>query len=398
MSDTLELIRVHLDALAFLISPCYTGSACVLRSRPPQGRTAVKRYRQYRVDTRLTLCAILTLTFSAALTFSVGSSSAGSPNRAASSSGQNLLIGASSPIASNPSQVAITRGELAVAKGYGWRIKTLDANLSPGKQVSDIDTLTALNVAGIVTWTIDPGAVSVAYNRARAKGIPIVDFGSTGPLINTSIETQWAHDCSVAERAATYIVGRVGKNAKVLVIGGPPAPVIVFYTKCFVRAAKARGLVVAAEQDNVKDTAATAQPIVAALLTQHPDAAAIWAYNDPTALGAGAVVRSAGKKVWMEGKQKGIIIIGSNATDDAIAGIKTGVMTGTFDPQTDKMGQVAIEALAVHLRDGKPLSAMPKLVVIPTTFWTLSNIAGYVSPLKRKIAVGAIPKTWIKAK
>ena len=73
---------------------------------------------------------------------------------------------------------------------------------------------------------------------------------------------------------------------------------------------------------------ATAQPIAQSMLTKYPDAQAIWAYNDPSALGAGAVVRSSGDKVW-DGSQKGIIIEGANGSDEAAAGIKSGVITAT---------------------------------------------------------------------
>ena len=47
-------------------------------------------------------------------------------------------LGESSPIASNPNQQAITYGQQQAAKHYGWTVKTLDANLSADKQVSDL--------------------------------------------------------------------------------------------------------------------------------------------------------------------------------------------------------------------------------------------------------------------
>ena len=79
-------------------------------------------------------------------------------------------------------------------------------------------------------------------------------------------------------------------------IGGPPVPSITNYTNCFVKAAKTAGLKIVGKQNNVKDTAATAQPIVQDLRTKHPDVNAIWCYNDPSCLGAGAVVRSSGRR------------------------------------------------------------------------------------------------------
>jgi ribose transport system substrate-binding protein len=307
------------------------------------------------------------------------------------------VIGDANPVASNPNQQAITWGEKQAAKAYGWTVKTLDANLSTDKQVSDIDAFISLKVKGIITWTLDPGAAGAAYKRATAKGIPIVDFGAT-QNVNSTVYDERGFGCSMGQKAAAYIAKRVPKG-KVLVIGGPPVPSIVNYTNCFVKAAKAKGLVVGDKQDNVKDTAATAQPIVQDMLTKHPDTDAIWCYNDPSCLGAGAVVRSSGKKVWIEGKQKGIVITGANGSNEAAEGIKSGVISATWDPQSPEMGRVAVQILAMHLVDKKPLSALPKVVVVPMKVWDAKTIKGFVDPLKRKVAVKkAIPKSWIKKK
>jgi ribose transport system substrate-binding protein len=316
---------------------------------------------------------------------------AGSARPAASAT--TLLIGESSPVASNPNQQAITYGEVQAAKQFGWKVKTLDANLSPDKQVSDIDTFISLKVAGIVTWTLDPGAAGAAYKRARDAGIPIADFGSQ-LNVNSTVYDQRGYKCTMGDRAANYIAQRIAKGSTVIVIGGPPVPSIINYTNCTVRALKKLGFKVS-KADNVKDTAATAQPIVQDLLTKNSDAAAIWCYNDPSCLGAGAVVRSSGKQVYMQGKQKGVVVVGANGSKDAADAIKQGVMTATFDPQPPEMGKIAVEALAVHLKNGKPVSAMPKLIVVPMTLWDASNIAKYVPPMQRKVVVGPIPKSWI---
>jgi ribose transport system substrate-binding protein len=302
-------------------------------------------------------------------------------------------IGESSPILSNPNQQAITRGEQLAAKTFGWRVKTLDANLSPDKQVSDVDTLVNLGVKGLITWTLDAGAAGAAYKRALDKGIAVIDYGSTSN-VTSSVFDERGYGCSAGGKAAKYIAQRVPKG-KVLAIGGPPVPSITNYTNCFVKAAKAAGLQVVGKQNNVKDTAATAQPIVQDLLTKHPDVNAIWCYNDPSCLGAGAVVRAAGKKVWVEGKQKGIVITGANGSSDAAQGVKNGVLSGTWDPQPDVMGTLAIELLAMHLKQGKALSALPKIVVVPIKMWNAKNISGYVDPLKRPVKVGKIPAAWI---
>ena len=304
-----------------------------------------------------------------------------------------VRLGESSPIASNPNQQAITRGQVLAAKAYGWTVKTLDANLSPDKQVSDVDTFINLKVAGLVTWTLDPGAAGAAYKRALTAGIPIVDFGSTLNVTSSVFDAR-GYGCGQGKAAASYIAKRVPKG-NVLVIGGPPVPAITNYTNCFVSAAKAAGLNVVGKQYNTKDTAATAQPIVQDLLTKNPDVNAIWCYNDPSCLGAGAVVRSAGKSIWVEGKQEGIVITGANGSADAAAAVKNGLVTGTWDPQPSDMGRIAVQVLAMHLKDKKPLSALPKVIVVPNKIWDASNISGYVDPLKRAVKITPIPKSWI---
>jgi ribose transport system substrate-binding protein len=327
--------------------------------------------------------AVVTATVALVLTSAVGALAA-------------TTIGESSPVASNPNQQAITYGERQAAKSYGWSVKMLDANLSPDKQVSDVDTFVNLGVKGIITWTLDPGAAGAAYKRALDKGIPVVDYGST-QNVTTAVFDERGYGCSMGRKAAGYIAQRVPKG-KVLVIGGPPVPSITNYTNCFVKSAKAAGLTIAGKQNNVKDTAATAQPIVQDLLTKNPDVNAIWCYNDPSCLGAGAVVRSSGKKVWIEGKQKGIVITGANGSLDAAAGVKSGVITGTWDPQASEMGRVAVQVLAMHLKQGKPLSALPKIIVIPMKIWDAKNVGGYLNPLKRKVVIKAIPTSWIVKK
>src|SRR5690348_5157377 len=96
--------------------------------------------------------------------------------QASGSRSASIQLGESSPVLSNPNQHAIAHGEDLAAKQEGWSVKHLDANLSPSKQVSDVDTFVHLNVKGIITWTLDPGTVAAAYKRALAKSIPIVDF------------------------------------------------------------------------------------------------------------------------------------------------------------------------------------------------------------------------------
>ena len=112
------------------------------------------------------------------------------------------------------------------------------------------------------------------------------------------------------------------------------------------------------------------------MLTKYPDTQAIWCYNDPSSLGAGAVVKSSGKTVW-SGSKKGIIIEGANGSADAAAGVKQGVITATWDPQADQMGLLSVELLSMAMKGQKA----PKLVVVPMKAGTRRISPAYVDPL-----------------
>jgi ribose transport system substrate-binding protein len=231
-----------------------------------------------------------------------------------------------------------------------------------------------------VSWTLNPGAADAAYQRASDAGIPIVGMGSTSKYFFSSVWDPSGVDCRMTKDGAAFIAKRV-PGAKVLVIGGPPVPALEFYINCFIKDAKAAGLNVVERQNNVKDQAASAQSIVQDMLTKHPDANAIFSYNDASALGAAAVVRASGKQAWVEGKQEGIIIMSNGGQPPALNAIKAGAMTAAYDVSPEQLGRISVQLLAQKIKGRK----VPKRVVGPFKLWTAKNAGQYVSNLKRPI-------------
>ena len=109
---------------------------------------------------------------------------------AAGAFGATVPLGESSPVASNPNQQAITYGENQAAKKYGMTVKTLDANLSPDKQVSDIDTFINLKVKGIITWTLERSDLRKGASQAGFYYY----FDPAGQVIKTDSDVYIALD------------------------------------------------------------------------------------------------------------------------------------------------------------------------------------------------------------
>jgi ribose transport system substrate-binding protein len=315
------------------------------------------------------------------------SSTQASSNAAPANKG---VIAFSVPIASAEFFQGVSYGFEGAAKQLGYSTKILDANLSPDKQVSDLNTFTTQKPKAVVSWTLNPKAAEGAYQQLKTAGVPVLGMGSGSPSFKSSVwvATSPPSGCDSMRTEAQYIAKRV-PGAKVLIVGGPPVPTLQAQVACMLKEAKAAGLVVAQKQDNVKNTATAAQSIVQDMLTTHPDARAVWTFNDDSAAGAAAVLASSGKQAWNEDTKKGIIIAGNGGNPATISAIKAGKMTLTMDSDTVLLGIRAAQ-MAAAAAQGKPL---PKQVIIPTKIWDKSNVNTYVLPDKRPIRLTPLPGT-----
>ena len=322
---------------------------------------------------------LLGLGFVAALLVAVGGN--WSATAAHASGTAKPTIGFANPDASIPSQQAVTYGARVAATHMGLKLKVADANLSPDKQLSDLNTFVAEKVKGILTWTLDPGAADVGYKAARTAGIPVVGYTSTSKYINTDVSYQSVATCAAMKDAAK-LIAKDAPGAKVFVVAGPPTvPSIVFSVNCFVAAAKAAGLNVVGNQANSQNTPAAAQQLVSTELTQYPDLGAIWAFNDTSGEGAAAALKAASKTVW-DGSQKGIVLIGNDGDAAAVAAIKAGDYTATYDANIALGGAMGAFVLARNILNHIPF---PHTVKIPYSRIDSSNAATFVNPIARKL-------------
>ena len=306
------------------------------------------------------------------------------------SSGDATKVAYSDPVGAQPGQRDIVFGFEAGARELGWTAESIDANLSPDKQVADIATMVAQGEDGIASWTLDPGAAAGAYRQAQAAHIPVVGVNSEGTGIDATVwwEINRCGAGSPLAELTEYIAGE-RPGAKVLEIGGPPVPSIQAYERCFAENATKNGLTIVGSAHNTQDTAASAQPIVADLLTKHPEVDAIWAYNDASALGASAALISDGRKV-DDGSGDGVIVFGQNGDVDAITAIRERRLTGTLDPDPVATGWALIKALAGFVGEHK-VDNPPRALVVKSYRWTLENIDDYKPPRKRHYTLATVP-------
>jgi ribose transport system substrate-binding protein len=237
-------------------------------------------------------------------------------------------IGFTNPIASNDQLHTLQDAITARAEALGDKVIALDDQLDVNKQVSDIDQLVAQGVDAIIVFPLDPKAITPAVQRAEAAGIKTIGINAT--LGNTDATSASPFDAAVnqgeeemATGTANFVVDKLGGKGNVLGIGlGIPVPTIEYQMQVMQKVVTDGGLTWLARVDNPTDDSAGAQPVVEQALLRFPKIDAIMAYNDPSALGAVAAVKSAGK-------QGQIIITGANGV--ALDQVKSGDIALSYD-------------------------------------------------------------------
>ncbi|WP_417248664.1 sugar ABC transporter substrate-binding protein [Celeribacter sp.] len=299
------------------------------------------------------------------------------------------LVAFISPIASQPNSVMASEVMEGLSADLGWEYRILDANLSPDRQVSHVDTLISLGAEVISSWSLDPNAVAAAYTRANEAGIPVLGINSEGPGVTNTLwwELNLCVEGGTYERHAAWIAER-NPEAKVIIMGGPPVPSIQANTACFTQAAEAAGLEIIGTADNNRDNAANASSLASDLLIRHPDVDVFWSYNDASALGISAAVMASGNMVYASDDSDGIMIFGMNGDEEAIEAIRQGRLTGTWDADSYAYGVGIIKAMQELLEHpGEELDD----VVVKSIFQNYTNIDEYVPTMERNYTLETVP-------
>ena len=143
-----------------------------------------------------------------------------------------------------------------------------------------------------------------------------------------------------AELATEYIVELVGEGAEVAELQGVTgASATNDRGEGFHNVADTKLNVVASQTASFDR--AEGMTVMENILQAQPGIKAVFAHNDEMALGA--VEACAGKD---------IVIVGFDATDDALAAVEAGTMAGTIAQQPELMGATAVET-AVKLINGE---------------------------------------------
>ncbi|HEX7021700.1 MAG TPA: ribose ABC transporter substrate-binding protein RbsB [Trueperaceae bacterium] len=253
-------------------------------------------------------------------------------------------VGLSISTLNNPFFIDLQEGAQQAADDEGLDLTVLDAQNQVGTQVSDIEDLITRGVKVLLVNATDSAAVVPAIRRANEAGIPVitVDRAAEGGKVAYHIASD---NVAGGRMAAEYICKQLGGQGKVVELQGIPGT----------SAARDRGqgfndylkencqvLEVVARQPAGFDRA-QGLSVMENILVAEPEIDAVFAHNDEMALGALQAIQSSGRD---------IMVVGFDATPDAVQAVQECRLAATIAQQPVEMGKLAIHKAAEIIQTG----------------------------------------------
>jgi ribose transport system substrate-binding protein len=245
-----------------------------------------------------------------------------------------LKIGLSVSTLNNPFFVSLKEGAEKEAKAQGNEIIVVDAQNDSAKQVSDIEDLIQKGVDVLIINPTDSDAVTSAIESANKAEIPVitVDRSANGGEVVSHIASD---NIAGGKLAGDFILEKLGKKGKIVELEGIPGS----------SAARERGEGFHKSVDSVEGIQVVAKQaadfdrakgltVMENILQANKDIQAVFAHNDEMALGALQALEAAGLK--------DVIVVGFDATDDAVKAVTDKKMAATVAQKPEDIGQIGV--------------------------------------------------------
>jgi len=279
--------------------------------------------------------------------------------------GAKRSIGVSLITLDNPFFKVIGDNVTEAGKKHGYDVTVVSGDKDVAKQSNQIKDFIVQGVSAIVLSPCDSKSIVPVIQEANQAGIPVftVDIPCSEPGVK--IVTQIATD--------NYGGGREAGNAMIEVLGDAGGQIAVLHFKqaesCLLRVkgfkevvdahnASGKGkieIVSELECGGAKDQGYKATEDA---LQANPNLRAVFAINDPAALGARAALEKAGKAEQVK-------IIGFDGQPEGKQAIKEGKIYADPIQFPDKMGVQIVDAIVRHSKGEE----LPKEMLIPTRLY-----------------------------
>ncbi|MEA4988257.1 MAG: ribose ABC transporter substrate-binding protein RbsB, partial [Anaerovorax sp.] len=210
----------------------------------------------------------------------------------------------------------------------------LDSQDDAGTEMSNVEDLITQGVDLILINPTDSDAVGSAVAAANEANIPVITLDRAANSGEVAVHIA-SDNVAGGEMAGKYIIEQLGGSGKVVELEGiPGASAARDRGEGFNKAIEGSGLEVVARQTANFDRA-EGLSVMENILQAQPEINAVFAHNDEMALGALEAIKDSGRE---------IMIVGFDATDDAVAAVEAGTMAATVQQLPKEIGANGVDA------------------------------------------------------
>lgn len=266
----------------------------------------------------------------------------------------------------NPFFVQIAHGAEAKAKEINDKVKftAVSSNYDVNNQATQIDNFISSNVDLILLGAADSKGIAPAVLRAKQAGITVVavDVGVEG-VVDATVTS---NNKQAGTKDGHYVAERLKGQGQIVIINGPPVTAVTDRVAGFLEEIKKHpDLKIVSQDQNAGGSRDGGLRVMTDLLTAFPKIDAVFAINDPTAIGCDLAAKQA--------QRKEFFIVGVDGSPDIVPFLKDPgsliAATAAQDPYL-----MAQEAVAIGY---KIMQAKQDLTLIPVGLITKENVARY---------------------
>jgi ribose transport system substrate-binding protein len=269
----------------------------------------------------------------------------------------------------NPFFVQIAHGAEAKAKQINDKVKftSLSSNYDVNNQTNQIDNFISSNVNLILLGAADSKGIAPAVMRAKQAGVTVVavDVGAEGGVDATVT----SNNKQAGTKDGIYVAERLKGKGQIVIVNGPPVTAVTDRVAGFLEEInKHPDLKVISQDQNAGGSRDGGLRVMSDLLTAFPHIDAVFAINDPTAIGCDLAVKQA--------QRKEFFIVGVDGSPDIVPFLKdpSSLIAATAAQDPYLMAEEAVK-IGYDIIEGKKPKEDPTL--IPVGLITKENVDRY---------------------
>jgi ribose transport system substrate-binding protein len=269
----------------------------------------------------------------------------------------------------NPYFVSIVHGAETQAKKINPAVKFTaeSSNYDVNRQSNQVDNFIAARDQLLILNAADSKGIAPAVKRAKAAHMTVVavDVAANGGVDATVT----SNNKQAGELDGQYVANRLKGKGNVVIVNGPPVSAVQDRVAGFLEVMKKYpGIHILSQNQNAGGSRDGGLRVMTDLLTAFPKIDAVFAINDPTALGCDLAAKQAGRKDFF--------IVSVDGSPDIVPYLKdpNSLIAATAAQDPYAMAEKAV-SIGYNIMNGK--KPAQELSLIPVHLITKMNVADY---------------------